>query len=294
MGLQLGNGSYGSVVAGTYCQKGVIINVAVKLMTKRRGTNGFASFKAAFLNELAIHMMASDVDCVVRSYGGFFLQADGAVVGALVLERMGDDLGRFLKRHGSSLSIARRLSMCSRVLDILRYVRWGLRIVHNDLKSNNFLTAEAGGLIKLSDFGLAVNIQRGVGRFLDARPLPPPSHPIGKYMNVWTPRCWWRNAKACTAFVDESVDIFSVCFVLLEIIFTHAPSIVNHVRSSKALPPLDVLTHQCPFIPKECLVKLLSIFTPIVEEQVSLSDGIGKLHHLFRDTQLWESNGSEK
>lgn len=140
IGSELGEGSFGKVYQGT-------AQVALKIPTERG--------RSDFINEVKI------LSCLKHQNIVAFL---GNKSGALVMERMDENLHHLIERKGGSLKIDSIMGFGLGVAYGLEYVQQ-LGILHLDLKSKNILINKNPEIAKLSDFGLSkVLTQDNVGR----------------------------------------------------------------------------------------------------------------------------------
>lgn len=146
----------------------------------------------------------------------------------------GLDLGKLLARIGGPLAPATAVSL---VVQAARGVAAGhaVGIVHRDLKPSNLMLAEEGDgyVVKVSDFGLAKNLQpakadslTASGALLGSPHYMPPEQS--------------ENAKR----VDERADVYALGMVLYAALagapaFTRAGSFLAFVVGAAQVPPLQ-------------------------------------------------------
>ena len=130
IGSELGEGRFGKVYQGT-------AQVALKI-PKERG-------RSDFINEVKI------LSCLNHQNIVAFL---GNKKGAMVMERMDENLHQLIKRKGGSLRIDSIMRFGLGLAYGLEYLQQ-LGILHLDLKSKNILINNNPEIAKLSDFGLS-------------------------------------------------------------------------------------------------------------------------------------------
>ena len=130
IGSELGKGSFGKVYQGT-------AQVALKI-PKERG-------RSDFINEVKI------LSCLNHPNIVAFL---GNKKGAMVMERMDENLHQLIERKGASLRIDSIMGFGLGLAYGLEYLQQ-LGILHLDLKSKNVLINNNPEIAKLSDFGLS-------------------------------------------------------------------------------------------------------------------------------------------
>lgn len=130
IGLELGEGSFGKVYQGT-------AQVALKIPNER----GQSDFK----KEVKI------LSCLNHPNIVAFL---GNKQGAMVMERMDENLHQLIERKGASLRIDSIMGFGLGLAYGLEYLQQ-LGILHLDLKSKNILINNNPEIAKLGDFGLS-------------------------------------------------------------------------------------------------------------------------------------------
>jgi len=272
-----GGGTFGKVIVGSYvCPipgengRSQVVDAAVKMIQRRDIKNTpIETFNTSFLNELKIGMLA-DSDYVVKTYGGYFTRVDGYHTGVIMQERAWCSLDKYLHSSGpATITLQERVRIGVSCLGIAAYLRHQLRIVHNDVKANNVLVFNGGGVIKLADFGMAVNLRRGD---IFADPPRPNNLNPARDTRAWTAGKWWRNSAACSAYADESVDIFAFTFLIVEVLFCDDSNIVRFVRQQKCLPPISTVTAALKRIargdvPPDVVRPLYEFINGIIEER---------------------------
>ena len=97
-------------------------------------------------------------------------------------------------------------------------------VAHGDIKPDNILVDPSTQSVVLSDYGCATNLKRG-DVFLDS---------YTKKLRKWTSKHYWLNRVAHTMYSDTSVDMFSMMFVLLEVLIGHT-RILKEVKLTKTV-----------------------------------------------------------
>ena len=154
---------------------------------------------------------------------------------------------------------------------MLEYIQDDLRVIHGDLKANNLLTFDRGAVLKVADFGCAVNRIRG-DIFADV-PHPGTAFPA-RTTQGWRPRHWWLNSKAKSVYADRTVDLFAVAYILLEIMFCDCVSIVSFARMNKCLPLDEVIFDRLPSIVFEGMDLHVREFTRVVSAVLVTGKGL--------------------
>ena len=109
-----------------------------------------------------------------------------------------------------------------------------LQVIHNDMHTKNILVSKSRSRLVLTDFGLAADAT--LPAYFRAKAEMP-----RKEMRPWSAAKYNHNGKCCTVFCDYSVDMFSLVYLLLHMLFGYSGRIVHYAMINKRMMPFSDL-----------------------------------------------------
>ena len=234
-GKMIGRGTFGYVCEGYY--KGSRVAVKVCKYTERK-YGSYSAFHDDIRSEADILQLGSD-EFFVRFIGLSFVSLDRCL---LVMELCEKDLRCHLL-ESEQVSNAEKYSICDQVLRIFSHLFFSFKIIHGDIKLNNFLVrscGEGGLKVVLADFGKAHNLFPGdIFRDINRHPRIRQHYSVNdnRLQNVileWDPRYAHLN------YSGPAPDLFSVMYVINHIVFFNTAGGKNYLKIIQTEREVDI------------------------------------------------------
>ena len=153
---------------------------------------------------------------IIGYYGAAEFKKEKCILELLVLELLSQDLHRFLegKRGSSGLPLYQKVDLCCDIAEGLDYLHsQHPAIIHRDLSDTNILISLSGNRAKISDFGMAREIDIGNPPSTNRLTPNPGSSP---YMPP--------EARGCYPRYSTGIDVFAFGVLVLQIDVLHRPN----------------------------------------------------------------------
>ena len=201
--LELGRGAYGSVYPGELAGRPVAVKRIHSLLLEAHGTGGDYVVRSF---EQECRRMESLNHSHVVGFLGAYQDAKGPF---LVMERMAQNLRRFLAENRGKLRLQRQLQLCLDIVTGLQYLHTQeTPLIHRDLNDKNILLDE-DGKASIADLGQS-KLKNRPDQYFDSQ--------APGAMVFMPPEALSRNPH-----YNEKVDIFSFGVLMLEIATQQGP-----------------------------------------------------------------------